>query len=129
MPITINVDITGAIQEARIAQRQIPFIAAKTLTDTAKGAQQDTRSSLKSRSAFTLRNAWTSDNIRIKPATKTVLIADVHTDFSRRASATDYLALQEDAYVKVSDHSFLCIPTDALYALAGGSQQNYPRHA
>ena len=126
MPITINVDISGAVAEVKLAQRQIPFIAAKTLTDAAKQGQKDSIGSLTTRSRFTLRNTWTSSSIRIKPATKTVLRADVHTDFSRRPGATDYLALQEENYVKVANHRYLCIPTDALYALCGGRSRIIP---
>ncbi len=126
MPVTIKVDITDAVAGIRFAQRQIPFIAAKTLTDTAKAAQKSTVDSLRSRSNFTLRNAWTQSSIRIKPATKSELRADVHTDFSRRVGATDYLALQDADYVKVSDHTYLCIPTDTLRALAGGNSKIIP---
>ncbi len=126
VPITIKVDISKAVAEVKLAHRQIPFIAAKTLTDTAKGAQKETITSLTSRSRFTLRNTWTSSSIRIKPATKTELQADVHSDFSRRPGATDYLAMQEDNYVKVSSHTYLCIPTDALYALCGGRSRLIP---
>lgn len=126
MPVTISVDISGAVAEVKLAQRQIPFIAAKTLTDTAKQGQKDTIGSLTSRSRFTLRNTWTSSSIRIKPATKAQLQADVHSDFSRRPGATDYLAMQEENYVKVANHTFLCIPTDALYALCGGRSRIIP---
>jgi|GEM_PF-4292261 len=130
MPITVKLDVSKAVEAARTLKRQVPFILAKTLTDTAKQAQAATKTSLTTKSAFTLRNTWTESSIRAKPASKDSpngrIEADVHTDFSRRSDATDYLALQEDNYVKMAAHAYLCIPTDALYALCGGRRSIIP---
>jgi hypothetical protein len=84
---------------------------------------------------FQLRNTFTKQGIRIKPAEKNgaVIEADVHTDTANRATgAPDYLLPQEDGGEKVphGGRSYLAIPTRYLRQMASGAipQELRPRN-
>jgi len=113
----VTVDMTEAIAGlADLQKRQIPFALAKTLTGCAKAAQLEVQDSLKLKAKFELRNNFTRQGIRIKPAEKNgaVIEADVHTDTANRATgAPDYLLAQDEGAEKVpyGGHSFIAVPT------------------
>lgn len=133
MQLSVKLEGVGkAIADLKDFQsRQLPFVLAKSLTDTAKDAQAAVQASLTEVSRFELRNNWTRQGIRIKPAVKTAaggrIEADVHTDLSRNGS-DDYLARQEEDYtrVPVGGHQYLCVPTDTLRRMAGGKNALIP---
>jgi len=56
-----------------IARQQLPFAIAKTLTDLAKEAQLQIRSSIPK--LFHVRSTWTEKGVRIEPARKADLIS------------------------------------------------------
>ncbi len=100
-------------------------MVAKTLTDTARDAQADVKRNVSR--AFKLRNTWTTQGIRIKPASKNGkdgrIEADVHTDTAnRKTGAPDYLGRQEDGGTKVpyGNHEYLAVPTKYLRQMAPG---------
>jgi hypothetical protein len=123
---SVKVDISGFVTGRRsFEEKQLPFIVAKTLTDTAKDAQAAVQGNV--RRAFKLRNNWTTQGIRIKPANKNGrngnIEADVHTDTAnRKTGAPDYLGRQEDGGTKVpyGNHEYLAVPTKYLHQMAPG---------
>lgn len=132
MPVTVKIEgVSRLLDNLRdLEKRQIPFILAKSLTDTAKDAQKASQQSLTERSAFTLRNKWTEGGIRIKPALKSSaggrIEADVHTDLAK-GGGVDYLQIQDSDYVRApTGHHYLCIPTDILRRMAGGKSAIIP---
>jgi hypothetical protein len=126
MPINVKLDVTEAVAGLDdLQKRQIPFALAKTLTGVVKVAQKAVQSGLGSK--FKLRNNFTLQGIRIKPASKTgsngIIAADVHTDTANRATgAPDYLLRQNDGGEKVpiNGRHFLAIPTEYLRFMAPG---------
>jgi hypothetical protein len=97
--------VTKNFRQASMA-KQLPFAAAKTLTTTAKGAQTEVLSKLGRK--FTLRNNWFRPNtplgIKVKPAKKTNLAAEVGTNF-------DALEKFETGKDKTPRGAHLAIPT------------------
>lgn len=72
--IQVNADaVARGLDNA--AKKQLPFAIAKALTLTAKAAQADVIAHLGD--TLTIRNAWISKGIRIKPATKRTLTAEI----------------------------------------------------
>jgi hypothetical protein len=103
---SISVDIKRNFTDARMA-KQLPFAAAKALTQTAKDAQKDILGGLPDH--FTLRGNWFNPSnkfgIKIQPATKTDLVARVGT-------MADWLIIQEEGGTKKPRGSNLAIPTE-----------------
>lgn len=126
MAITVKVDMTKHVAATREFQKkQLPFVTAATLTAVAQDAQAATKGQV--RKAFTLRNSWTEQGIRIKPAQKNgtngTITADVHTDTAnRKTGAPDYLGRQEDGGEKVpfGGRHFIAVPTPYLRKMAPG---------
>lgn len=122
----VSVDTSKYVAGVReLEAKQLPYIMAKTLTDTAKDAQSEVKRNV--RSAFKLRNTWTEQGIRIKPADKKgdngLISADVHTDTAnRRTGAPDYLGRQEEGGEKVpfGGHQYIAVPTKYLRQMAPG---------
>jgi hypothetical protein len=123
---TVTVDATKYVAGVRdLEAKQLPFIMAKTLTDTAKDGQSEVKRNV--RAAFKLRNTWTEQGIRIKPADKKGnsgrIEADVHTDTANRTTgAPDYLGRQEEGGEKVpyGGRQFIAVPTKYLRRMAPG---------
>ncbi|GAA0599197.1 hypothetical protein GCM10009099_40360 [Caenispirillum bisanense] len=86
MKIGFRFDNREAIRQLRQLPKQTQFAVALALTRTAKDAQAEVIKSLGQK--FTIRTAWVSKGIRIKPATKQKLEAVVF-------SKDDFMALQE----------------------------------
>lgn len=122
----VNLDISEFVAGRRkFEEKQLPFVTAKTLTDTARDAQAGVQNNV--RQAFTLRNEWTVRGIRFKPASKKGnngrIEADVHTDTAnRKTGAPDYLGRQESGGTKVpyGGHQYLAVPTKYLRRMASG---------
>jgi hypothetical protein len=116
----VNVDgPLKAFQELR--REQLPFTIARSLTLTAQDAQTAVRG--EEQSIFKLRNDWTVRNTRIKPATKTRLVAEVFTDTSnRKTGAPDYLPGQEPGGEKLvhNGRRVIAIPTRYLLRMTNG---------
>lgn len=122
----VKVDATKYVAGVReLEAKQLPFIMAKSLTDTVKDGQAEVQRNV--RSAFKLRNNWTVQGIRIKQADKKGndgrIEADVHTDTAnRKTGAPDYLGRQEEGGEKVpyGGHQYLAVPTRYLRQMAPG---------
>lgn len=134
MEIRTTVDVSEAVAGlSDLQKRQIPFALAKSLTGCAKVAQAAVQESLGQK--FTLRNNFTRQGIRVKPAEKRAerIEADVHTDTANRSTgAPDYLAPQETGGEKVphGGREYLAVPTKYLRQMAPGviPQELRPRN-
>lgn len=115
--VKLEVDVDGPLRGiAKMRDEALPFTIARALTMTAQDAQGIVRQV--ERTAFTLRNDWTTRNTKITPATKQTLMAEVYTDTGNNATGTpDYLPRQQDGgeRVPVSGHKYLAIPTNYLF--------------
>jgi hypothetical protein len=124
MQLKATVDVSGAVAGLNdLEKTQIPFALARTLTGCVKVAQAKVQEGLGGK--FTLRNQFTRQGIRIKPAEKNsgTLEADVHTDTANRTTgAPDYLLPQEEGGEKVphAGGSYLAVPTRYLRQMAPG---------
>jgi hypothetical protein len=110
-------------------EKHIPYILARTLTNTAVGAEMAVRATLPGK--FTLRNTFTEKGIRFKAAQKNAAIvqAEVFTDTAnRRSGAPDYLGRQETGGEKcpVNGRMHIAIPMPALWQLIGGKGRPIP---
>lgn len=122
----VKVDISKFVAaRLELEQKQLPFVTAKALTATVQDAQAAVRGNV--RQAFKLRNNWTEQGIRIKPADKRgadgVISADVHTDTANRSTgAPDYLGRQEQGGEKVpfGGRQYIAVPTKYLRQMAPG---------
>ena len=134
MAIRVGVDVSAAVSGLNeLQKRQIPFALAKTLTACAKIGQATEQASLSGK--FHLRNNFTRQGIRIKPASKNgaLIVADVHTDtVNRRTGAPDYLVAQQEGGEKVphGGAQYIAVPTRYLRMLAPGviPQELRPRN-
>ncbi len=102
----INLEITNtAIKELlQIAKKQIPFVIAKTLTDIAKQSQEGVRQQIKERFFIRKKSGGFESSIRIRPATKTSLTAEVYTFAA-------FAALQQTGGTKTAKDGRLAIPS------------------
>lgn len=122
----VKVDTTKSVAGVReLETKQLPFVLAKSLTDTVKDGQAEVQRNV--RAAFKLRNTWTVQGIRIKPADKRGnngrIEADVHTDTAnRKTGAPDYLGRQEEGGEKVphGGRQYIAVPTKYLRQMAPG---------
>jgi hypothetical protein len=121
MDLKVTVDMSEAMAGlADLQKRQIPFAVAKTLTECAKAGQQAVQGGLNGK--FTLRNNFTRQGVRIKPAEKNgaVIEADVHT-YTETPTHPDYMEPQEDGADKVpwGGHHYIAVPTKYLQQIGG----------
>ncbi|MGA7887607.1 MAG: hypothetical protein WCA44_17875 [Acidobacteriaceae bacterium] len=123
MEIRCTVDVSAAVGGLNDLQKKdIPFALAKSLTRSAQAGQRAVQDSLGGK--FTLRNTFTRQGIRFKPAEKKAarIEADVHTDTANRATgAPDYLGLQQTGGEKVAHegHTYIAVPTSVFRTLFG----------
>lgn len=133
----VKVDITSVVSGLHeLEKTQLPFAVASTLTAVAQDAQLEVKRRV--RQAFTLRNSWTEQGVRIDPADKRgnlnrQISAKVYTDTANRATgAPDYLVRQEEGGEKVpfGGHEYLAVPTRYLRQMAPGiiPQELRPRN-
>lgn len=125
----VTVDARQLMQDMQGYQKQIPYVLARSLTNTALGAQADVRARLPGQ--FTLRNTFTQRGIRYMAAQKNadVVQAQVYSDTeNRQTGAPDYLGRQETGgeKVPVGGRSHIAIPMPALYQLIGGRRAPIP---
>ena len=125
MEIRTTIDVSEAVAGLNDLQKKsLPFALAQTLTGCVKAGQTAVQESLGEK--FTLRNNFTRQGIRIKPAEKNAqrIEADVHTDTENRSTgAPDYLAPQEEGGEKVphAGREFLAVPTRYLRQMCPGA--------
>jgi hypothetical protein len=122
MQLKATVDVSEAVAGLdELQHKSLPFALAKTLTGCAKAGQTVVQENLGGK--FTLRNKFTQQGIRIKPAEKNgaVIEADVHTH-TDTPGHPDYLGIQEDGGEKVpwGGHHYVSVPTKYLRQLAPG---------
>jgi len=122
--LSVKVDASQLVSEVHdIQKKQLPFALASALTATTKDAQKGVQRGLNAK--FTLRNRFTEQGIRIKPAdkNKTPIAADVHTDTAnRKTGAPDYLVDQEDGGEKIpyGGRHHIAVPTKYLRQMCPG---------
>lgn len=88
---------------ARIAKKQIPFAIAKSLTNTAQKSQSEVRKHIREEFHIRKKSAGFESSIRIKPATKKNLVAQVYTMAS-------FASLQQTGGKKKARDGRLAIP-------------------
>lgn len=109
--ISVKSDLADAINRFANQQRQVRYAAAVALTKTATDLQHAIRDEMPRN--FTIRRDWTVKGIRVKPARKDFLQAEVY-------SKDPFMGIQETGGTKVSigrrvfDYQgYLAIPLDA----------------
>ena len=102
----INIKLEDKATEnlRQIATKQIPFVVAKTLTQIAQQSQEEVRKNIREKFFIRKKSGGFESSIRIKPATKTKLTAEVYTFAS-------FAALQQTGGVKKSKDGRLAIPS------------------
>jgi hypothetical protein len=95
-----------AKQFGELANKQMPFAMARSLTWTAQESQKEIQRELPYE--FTLRNNWTKQNIRITPAKKNLLLAAVGA-----TDRVDYMGRQQTGGPKAPSGKYIAIPVDA----------------
>lgn len=109
---------TNHIRE--IAKNQIPFLVAKSLTDTAKKSQEEVRKNIRDKFFIRKKSGGFESSIRIKPANKRNLTAEVYT-FAAFAS------LQQTGGIKKAKDGRLAIPNyQAINEVKKRSSSNSP---
>jgi len=104
----------------QIAKKQIPFAVAKSLTNIAQEAQAEVRKDIKEKFFIRKRSGGFESSIRIKPATKTNLTAQVYT-------MAAFAALQQTGGTKKAKDGRLAIPSyQAISQVKKRSDSNSP---
>ena len=101
--ITLKFEDQATKNLSQIANRQLPFVMAKSLTNTAQAAQQEVRKHIREEFHIRKKSGGFESSIRIKPANKTNLAAEV---FSMAAFAS----LQQVGGTKKAHSGRLAIP-------------------
>lgn len=102
--ISLQIKSKASDELATIATKHIPFAVAKTLTQIAQQSQQEVRKSIKEKFFIRKKSGGFESSIRIKPATKTKLTAEVYTFAS-------FAALQQTGGLKQAKDGRLAIPS------------------
>lgn len=102
--ISLQIKSKASEELAAIASKHIPFAVAKTLTQIAQQSQQEVRKSIKEKFFIRKKSGGFESSIRIKPATKTKLTAEVYT-------MAAFAALQQTGGVKKAKDGRLAIPS------------------
>ena len=118
--ISLQIKSKASDELAAIATKHIPFAVAKTLTQIAQQSQQEVRKSIKEKFFIRKKSGGFESSIRIKPATKTKLTAEVYTFAS-------FAALQQTGGVKKAKDGRLAIPSyQAISQVKKRSDSNSP---
>lgn len=118
--ISIKLDDKATENLSQIAKRQLPFITAKSLTNTAQSAQQEVRKHIREEFHIRKKSGGFESSIRIKPANKTNLTAEV---FSMAAFAS----LQQVGGAKKARSGRLAIPVyDNIRDVKRATTKNSP---
>ena len=91
--ISLQIKSKASDELAAIAKKHIPFAVAKTLTQIAQQSQQEVRKNIREKFFIRKKSGGFESSIRIKPATKTKLTAEVYTFAS-------FAALHKQAVLK-----------------------------
>ena len=102
--ISLQIKSKASEELAAIASKHIPFAVAKTLTQIAQQSQQEVRKSIKEKFFIRKKSGGFESSIRIKPATKTNLTAEVYT-------MAAFAALQQTGGIKKAKDGRLAIPS------------------
>ena len=118
--ISLQIKSKASDELATIATKHIPFAVAKTLTQIAQQSQQEVRKSIKEKFFIRKKSGGFESSIRIKPATKTKLTAEVYT-------MAAFAALQQTGGVKQAKDGRLAIPSyQAINQVKKRSDSNSP---
>ncbi|MBU6140434.1 MAG: hypothetical protein KGP29_02610 [Proteobacteria bacterium] len=102
--ISLQIQSKASDELATIATKHIPFAVAKTLTQIAQQSQQEVRKNIREKFFIRKKSGGFESSIRIKPATKTKLIAEVYT-------MAAFAALQQTGGLKQAKDGRLAIPS------------------
>ena len=102
--ISLQIKSKASDELAAIASKHIPFAVAKTLTQIAQQSQQEVRKNIREKFFIRKKSGGFESSIRIKPATKTKLTAEVYT-------MAAFAALQQTGGVKKAKDGRLAIPS------------------
>ncbi len=102
--INLQIKSNASDELSNIAKKQIPFAVAKTLTNVAQKSQDEVRKSIKEKFFIRKKSGGFESSIRIKPATKTKLTAEVYT-------MAAFAALQQTGGLKQAKDGRLAIPS------------------
>ena len=120
--ISLQIKSKASDELAAIASKHIPFAVAKTLTQIAQQSQQEVRKSIKEKFFIRKKSGGFESSIRIKPATKTKLTAEVYT-------MAAFAALQQTGGVKKAKDGRLAIPSyQGINQVKKRSDANSPSH-
>ncbi len=104
----------------QIATKQIPFAVAKTLTQIAQQSQEAVRKNIREKFFIRKKYGGFESSVRIKPATKTKLTAEVYT-------MAAFAALQQTGGIKKAKDGRLAIPSyQAISQIRKRSDSNSP---
>ena len=118
--ISLQIKSKASDELAAIATKHIPFAVVKTLTQIAQQSQQEVRKSIKEKFFIRKKSGGFESSIRIKPATKTKLTAEVYT-------MAAFAALQQTGGVKQAKDGRLAIPSyQAISQVKKRSDSNSP---
>jgi hypothetical protein len=118
--ISLQIKSKASEELAAIASKHIPFAVAKTLTQIAQQSQSEVRKSIKEKFFIRKKSGGFESSIRIKPATKTKLTAEVYT-------MAAFAALQQTGGVKQAKDGRLAIPSyQAINQVKKRSDSNSP---
>ena len=120
--ISIKLEDKATENLRQIATKQIPFVVAKTLTQIAQQSQQEVRKNIREKFFIRKKSGGFESSIRIKPATKTKLTAEVYT-------MAAFAALQQTGGIKKAKDGRLAIPSyQGINQVKKRSDANSPPH-
>lgn len=120
--ISIKLEDKATENLRQIATKQIPFVVAKTLTQIAQQSQQEVRKNIREKFFIRKKSGGFESSIRIKPATKTKLTAEVYT-------MAAFAALQQTGGIKKAKDGRLAIPSyQGINQVKKRSDANSPSH-
>ena len=102
--ISLQINSNATLELNTIAKKQIPFAIAKTLTNIAQKSQAEVKQNIREKFFIRKKSGGFESSIRIKPATKTNLTAEVYT-------MAAFAALQQTGGVKKAKDGRLAIPS------------------
>ena len=102
--ITFEIKNTAIKELYQISKKQIPFAVAKTLTNIAQKSQDEVRKNIREKFFIRKKSGGFESSIRIKPATKTSLTAEVYT-------MATFAVLQQTGGTKTAKDGRLAIPS------------------
>ncbi len=102
--ISLQIKSKASDELANIAKKQIPFAVVKTLTNIAQKSQEEVRKNIREKFFIRKKSGGFESSIRIKPANKSTLTAEVYT-------MAAFAALQQTGGIKKAKDGRLAIPS------------------